>query len=78
MPIRPENLKRFTDKLNDGNPNNRVAQDLSGRDVYLLNEGYCQDYLKEKFHDFMGMDMEDMHMDMDDLEDMDSDSSMMP
>ena len=49
-------------------PNNRMTQDLSGRDVYLLNEKYCAGYLAEKFAEFHDRNMTNMDMDWEHMD----------
>ena len=49
-------------------PNNRETQDLSGRDVYLLNERFCAHYLAEKFAEFHDRNMTNMDMDWEHMD----------
>ena len=69
LPIRPENLQRFKDKLN-GQDTNRDVQPLGDRHVYLLNEHFCEHYLFEKFKyeadlNFTALNETQMDMNMD-------------
>ena len=43
LPIRPENLERFRNDLNNGEPNNRPVQAMYNRTVGLVNGGkHCE------------------------------------
>lgn len=61
LPIRPENLVRFKEDLNGGQPNNRPVQEVNNRTIGLINaEEHCI------YYNAMKSFYEENHMDMDD------------